>query len=73
MSEEVQKVVQQINVEETVNIKLTGVLNETTRIAGQLRLDAEMLEVDEELKRILRTGSEQLKEFNKKLTTFLSK
>lgn len=74
MSEnEKKELLQKINVEETINIKLTGVLNETTRLAGELRLNAETLEADEELKEVLREGSDNMKTFNKKLTLFLSK
>ena len=73
LENEKQELLQKINVEETINIKLTGVLNETTRLAGELRLNAETLEADEELKEVLREGSENMKTFNKKLTLFLSK
>lgn len=71
--DEVQNKINTIQREETLNIKLTSVLNETTRIAGELRLNAETLAIDEELKQVLVQGSESLKAFNKGLTKFLSK
>ena len=73
MSEEKEKLIQEINVEETINIKLTSTLNETTRIAGELRVNAETLETDEELKSILSEGSKALKEFNRKINNYMSK
>lgn len=73
MSEEKEKLIQEINVEETINIKLTSTLNETTRIAGELRVNAETLETDDELKSILSEGSKALKEFNKKINNYMSK
>ena len=73
MSEEKEKLIQEINVEETINIKLTNTLNETTRIAGELRVNAETLETDDELKSILSEGSKALKEFNRKINNYMSK
>ena len=73
MSEEKQELIQKINVEETINIKLASTLNETTRIAGELRVNAETLETDDELKSILSEGSKALKEFNKKINNYMSK
>ena len=73
MSEEKQELIQKINVEETINIKLTSTLNETTRIAGELRVNAETLETDDELKSILSEGSKALKEFNRKINNYMSK
>lgn len=73
MSEEKEKLIQKINVEETINIKLTSTLNETTRIAGELRVNAETLETDDELKSILSEGSKALKEFNRKINNYMSK
>jgi hypothetical protein len=73
MSEEKEKLIQEINVEETINIKLTSTLNETTRIAGELRVNAETLETDDELKSILSEGSKALKEFNRKINNYMSK
>lgn len=68
-----EEIINKIQVEETINIKLTGTLNETTRIAGELRVNAETLTNDEELKTILSEGSIALKEFNKKVNKYLSK
>lgn len=71
--QEKQELIQKINVEETINIKLTSTLNETTRIAGELRVNAETLETDDKLKAILSEGSQALKKFNKQINEYMSR
>ena len=71
--EQKQELINKIQVEETLNIKLTATLNETTRIAGELRVNAETLPTDDGLKEILVEGTTVLKKFNKALNEYLSK
>lgn len=66
-----QETLNKISKEETLKIKLAETLKETTRIAGEFRLNSNIFE-DEELNKILEKGSNDLKEFNKNLSAYIS-
>lgn len=72
-TEEMKKeILNTINKEETIKIKLAETLKETMRLAGEFRLNSKIYD-DEELNKILEEGAEGLKTFNKKLAAHLSK
>jgi hypothetical protein len=72
-TEEMKKeILNTINKEETIKIKLAETLKETMRLAGEFRLNSKIYD-DEELNKILEKGAESLKEFNKELAAHISK
>lgn len=74
MEEKNKEILEKISREETMKIKLTEVLKETTRLCAEFRLNSnsEAYE-DKELKEVLQKGAEDLKEFNKSLASYISK
>lgn len=66
--------IQKINKEETLKGILTDTLKETTRIAGELRLNGKLFEEEhQELSKILTESSEDFAKFNKAINTYLAK
>ena len=71
-TEEMKKeILNTINKEETIKIKLAETLKETMRLAGEFRLNSKIYD-DEELNKILEKGANALKVFNKELAAHLS-
>ncbi len=65
--------IQKINKEETLKGILTDTLRETTRIAGELRLNGEMFEEEHaELAKILKESAKDFTRFNKSINTYLA-
>lgn len=63
-----------ISKEETIKLKLTEVLKETTRLCAEFRLNSNSEAYEnEELNNILKKGAEDLKDFNKSLALYISK
>lgn len=71
MEDEKKEVLNKISREETLKIKLAETLRETTKLAGEFRMNSEIFE-DEILIEILKKGSEALRSFNKELSGYLS-
>ena len=63
--------VDEITREETLKLRLADLLKETTRLAGELKVNAETFE-DKKLKEIFSEGGKNITEFNKKLSAHLS-
>lgn len=66
-----QEMLNTINKEETIKIKLAETLKETMRLAGEFRLNSKIYD-DEKLNKILEKGAKDLKDFNQKLSAHLS-
>lgn len=66
-----QEILNKINKEETIKIKLAETLKETMRLAGEFRLNSKIYD-DEKLNKILEKGAKDLKDFNQKLSAHLS-
>lgn len=63
-----------INKEETLKLTLTETLRETTRIAGELRVNGKLFEEEhKELAEILKKSSKDFANFNKAINTYLAK
>ncbi len=74
MEEKNAELLNQISKEETMKIKLTEVLKETTRLCAEFRLNSNSEAYEnEELKKILTKGAEDLKDFNQSLASYISK
>lgn len=65
--------IQKINKEETLKGILTDTLRETTRIAGELKLNGKMFEEEHpELAKILTDSAVDFAKFNKAINTYLA-
>lgn len=74
MEEKNAELLNKISKEETMKIKLTEVLKETTRLCAEFRLNSNSEAYEnEELKNILTKGAEDLKDFNQSLASYISK
>lgn len=69
--DEKEKLLNEINREETLKIKLAETLKETTRMAGEFRINSNIFE-DKKLKEILEKGAKDLKNFNRELSSYIS-
>lgn len=63
--------IKEITQAEGLKLQLADTLKETTRLAGTLRVNGTMQEV-EELKGILINGASSIEEFNKLLSAYLN-
>lgn len=70
MNDEKKEILEKINREETMKLKLTETLKETTRISAELKINSNVFD-DEKLNEILKKGSEDLNQFNKNLLNYL--
>lgn len=70
MNDEKKEILEKINREETMKLKLTETLKETTRISAELKINSNVFD-DEKLNEILKKGSEDLNQFNKDLLNYL--
>lgn len=74
MEEKNKELLDTISKEETIKLKLTEVLKETTRLCAEFRLNSNSEAYEnEELNNILKKGAEDLKDFNKSLALYISK
>lgn len=74
MEEKNKELLDTISKEETMKIKLTEVLKETTRLCAEFRLNSNSEAYENnELKGILVKGAEDLKDFNQSLALYISK
>lgn len=72
MPEEKKEILDKINKEESVKLQVTNTLKETTRMAGEFKINAVVLE-DTKLTKILNDFIPNLDKFNKELAEYLSK
>lgn len=68
---EQEKLLEIINKEETVKLRIADTLKETVRMSGEFRLNSEMIE-DDELKKIYQEAGKNLAKFNKAAAKKLS-
>ena len=69
--DEKEKLLNEMNREETLKIKLAETLKETTRMVGEFRINSNIFE-DKKLKEILEKGAKDLKNFNRELSSYIS-